>query len=48
MMDAERRIYHAREKEHAEANPYPDANRHKSHLILAVELDDEKFQKYTL
>ena len=25
-MDAERRIYHTREKEHAEANPDPDAN----------------------
>ena len=26
MMDAERRAYHTREREHAEANPDPDAN----------------------
>ncbi len=36
-MDAERRIYHTREKEHAEANPDPDANRKLGQTNIDVE-----------
>ena len=36
-IDAERRIYHTREKEHAEANPDPDANRKLGQTTVDVE-----------
>ncbi len=37
MMDAERRVYHIREKERAESNPDPDANRKLGQTTVDVE-----------
>ena len=36
-IDAERRVYHTREKEHAEASPDPDANRKLGQTTVDVE-----------
>ncbi len=44
MMDVERRIYHTREKERAEANPDPDANR----KLRQTAVDVEKTVEYRL
>ena len=37
MMDAERRVYHTREKDRAESNPDPDANRKLGQTTVDVE-----------